>query len=143
VRQYRRKSCPSSVGTGDDGARGCRFPSWRRRQGVSTLPSLSVWFGKCLQRKPRFGMDQRDCSVLDIVTLLRASILETLLGGNMSHSSGACRRPRLSLRVAMHTVVGESKTMLSSGLTKSCHSLATSFSTSRVDGASTRKVLQR
>jgi hypothetical protein len=40
-------------------------------------------------------LDQRDGGVLDVVTLLRASRLETRHGGSWLLSSGACRYPRL------------------------------------------------
>lgn len=44
VRCYGQKSWPSSVGAGVDGARGCRFPPWRRHRGVSASPPrIGVW----------------------------------------------------------------------------------------------------
>jgi hypothetical protein len=45
------KSCPAFCWVGGDGARGCRFPSWRRRRCVSVSTLLSLGIGSCLRAK--------------------------------------------------------------------------------------------
>jgi hypothetical protein len=89
-------------------------------------------------RKPRSELDRHDGGVLDVAPLLGASCLETRLGGS------CCSPPMIatvqdSAPEAQCTSSGESKTVTFSVLAESRHPLATSFTTSRVDGASTRE----
>ena len=51
ARQFKRNSSPYSVGAGGDGARGCRFPPRRNRQGMPASPSLAHGIGRCLRVK--------------------------------------------------------------------------------------------
>jgi hypothetical protein len=81
---------------------------------VSTRLSIFLQFG-CLSQGESLGpeLDRRDDGdVLDVaITLLGASRLEKRHGGSRLPSSGACHYPRLFFRGAMHTNVGEAKTM--------------------------------
>jgi hypothetical protein len=65
--------------------------------------------------------------VLDIVSLLEVSCLETQLGGSMWRSSGACHCPRLIFKGAMYAIASEFKTMAFLGPTKTRHLLVVSF----------------
>jgi hypothetical protein len=72
-----RKSRPSLVGVGSDGARGCRSPPWRDRCVCRDFPTpVTAWL-RSPGEKPRLRVNRPDGGVLDIVTLLRASCLET------------------------------------------------------------------
>jgi hypothetical protein len=79
---------------------------------VSTPLSLSVGLVDVSGRKPRPGVDRRDGGgVLDVVTLLGASRLETRRGGSRLPSSGVRRCLGLIFRGAMHAIAGVSKTV--------------------------------
>jgi hypothetical protein len=106
---------------------------WRVSMSPLHAEAVSGW-------KHSSEVGHRDCGVLGVITLLGASCLETRLGDPMLCYSDDHRCPRLLLNGAMYIIVGESKTVPLLGLAKSCYPLATSFTTSRVDRASTSAV---
>jgi hypothetical protein len=56
-------------------------------------------------------VDRRDGGILEVVTLLGASRLETLHGGSKLSSSGVRRCPNMIFRGAMNAIADISNTM--------------------------------